>query len=114
MTSESMNVVEELVGDAVVVAPDGNVDLLRSPRLRESLRAAQMGAPIRLIVDLTRVRYMDSSGVATLVEALGTARRTGTRLVLCGMGEQVRSVLRIARLEGVFTIVSTREEALRA
>jgi anti-sigma B factor antagonist len=55
---------------------------------------------------------MDSSGVATLVEAMQVARKQGGRLVLCGLQEKVRSIFEIARLDMVFTIVGSRNEAL--
>lgn len=99
---------------ALIVAPEGDIDLSRSPVLRSSLRQAQDSKPKRLIVDLGLVDYMDSSGVATLVEALQIARRNNTRMVLCGMKDRVRSIFEIARLDTVFTIAASREAALTA
>ena len=55
---------------------------------------------------------MDSSGVATLVECLQLSRRSGTTLLLCQLHERVLSVFQIARLDGVFDIVPSLEEAL--
>ena len=98
----------------VVVSPEGDIDLSRSPSLRTSLRQAQQAKPAKLVVDLEHVDYMDSSGIATLVEALQNARRSGTKMVLCGMKERVRSIFEIARLDTVFSIVETRDEAMRA
>ena len=57
---------------------------------------------------------MDSSGVATLVEAMQVARRGGGKLILCALQEKVRSVFEIARLDMVFTIVASTEEAVTA
>ena len=99
---------------ATIVAPDGDIDLSRSPALRSTLRDAQAKKPGRLVVDLSGVDYMDSSGVATLVEALQIARRNNTRMVLCGMKERVRSIFEIARLDTVFTIAESRDAALKA
>jgi anti-sigma B factor antagonist len=104
----------ETVPGGVVLSPGGDIDLSRSPLLRVSLRQAQSSRPARMIVDLEHVDYMDSSGIATLVEALQNARRAGTTMVLCGMKERVRSIFEIARLDTVFTIVETRREALGA
>ena len=58
-------------------------------------------------------RYIDSSGVATLVEALQIVNRYGGRLVLVGMTARVRGVFEIARLDTVFALASSVEEALR-
>lgn len=105
--------VEEKDG-AVVLAPEGDVDLSRSPVLRNALRQAQTSRPRRLVVDLSLVDYMDSSGVATLVEALQMARRNNTKMVLCGMREKVRSIFEIARLDTVFAISDTVDAAVKA
>lgn len=102
------------IDGATVIAPEGDIDLSRSPVLRTSLREAQTGKPKRLVVDLGLVDYMDSSGVATLVEALQIARKNNTRMVLCGMKDRVRSIFEIARLDTVFTIAASREAALKA
>jgi anti-sigma B factor antagonist len=99
---------------ATFIAPEGDVDLSRSPVLRNSLRQAQAAKPQRLIVDLGMVDYMDSSGVATLVEALQIARRNNTRMVLCGLKDRVRSIFEIARLDTVFTIAPSKDAALTA
>jgi anti-sigma B factor antagonist len=99
---------------ALVVSPRGDVDLSRSPALRHALMQAQEGRPRRLVVDLSGVDYMDSSGVATLVEAMQIARRNDTRVLLSGMKDRVRSIFEIARLDAVFEIVPTVESALGA
>lgn len=111
--SGAMQVRSEMRGGAAIVSPVGDIDLSRSPTLREALKKAHAARPQRLVVDLSEVDYMDSSGVATLVEALQTARRTDTRMVLCGMKEKVRSIFEIARLDTVFAIAPDVEAALR-
>lgn len=98
-------------GEARIIRPMGEIDLSRSPALREHLASAQRGCS-RLVVDLSDVPYMDSSGVATLVEVMQTARRAGTTLVLCGLRDKVRSIFEIARLDAVFTIVQTADDAV--
>ena len=98
--------------DALILTPIGEIDLSRAPSLRTHLRSALQGSPRRLIVDLAQVPYMDSSGVATFVEAMQTARKTGCELILAGLQERVRSVFEIARLDQVFTIRDNMEDAL--
>lgn len=109
---ESMTVKSEVRGDATVVTPIGEVDLTASPVLRQELKKLQSAPPKRLVVDLSQVPYMDSSGVATLVEAMQIARRNNTRLVLCGMQPKVRSIFEIARLDTVFAIAPDADAAL--
>jgi anti-sigma B factor antagonist len=60
--------------------------------------------PALLIVNLSAVQYMDSSGVATLVQALQQVKRYNGRLVLVGPNERVRSIFQIARLDSIFEI----------
>lgn len=96
---------------AMILQPVGEIDLSRSPALRTHLKMALQGKPARLIVDLQDVPYMDSSGVATFVEAMQQARRHSCELILCGLQDRVRSIFEIARLDMVFTILADVEEA---
>ncbi|RMH24606.1 MAG: anti-sigma factor antagonist [Planctomycetota bacterium] len=96
----------------MVVAPKSDVDLSRSPELRQALREASDRRPDRLIVDLAEVGYMDSSGLATLVEAMRTAKSTGAPLILASMNQKVRAIFEIARLDQFFTIVDSVDAAL--
>jgi anti-sigma B factor antagonist len=96
---------QEKLADGVCVALAGEVDLSRSPELRSALLELVKTRPVRLVVDLSGVPYMDSSGVATLVEALQQQRRHQGKMVLCGLQPKVRSIFEIARLDMVFTIV---------
>jgi anti-sigma B factor antagonist len=100
--------------DVTIVTPVGEIDLSRAPSLRTQLTAVQAKKPKRLIIDLASVPYMDSSGVATLVEAMQNARRTSGKLILSAMQDKVRSIFEIARLDMVFIIVNTTDEGLIA
>ena len=100
--------------DDVILSPLGDVDLSSSRELQQTVKRAMEDKPQRLIVNLTDVPYMDSSGVATLVEAMQIARKQSTRLVLCCMQSKVRSIFEIARLDRVFTIVDDLESASTA
>ncbi len=95
----------------VVLRPLGDVDLSSSKDLQHAVRQTMDGKPKRVVVDLAGVPYMDSSGVATLVEAMQIARKQSTDLVLASMQAKVRSIFEIARLDRVFTIVDSVEDA---
>jgi len=107
-----LNVVHE--SEHAVVSPEGEVDLNVSPEFQQALREAIGRKPARLVVDLSSVPYMDSSGVATLVDALQQTRKVGGTLVLCGLQPKVRSIFEITRLDAVFTIVKSLDEARSA
>ena len=68
--------------------------------------------PRRIVVNFTDVAYMDSSGIATLVKVLSRTRRSRMALILCGLNERVRSLFEITRLDTVFSILATEQEAL--
>jgi anti-sigma B factor antagonist len=110
--NHEMNVNMEQRDGATIVRPEGDIDLSTSPDLRSTLQQAHEQAESRLIIDLSSVAYMDSSGVATLVECLQLSRRSGTNLLLCQLHERVLSVFQIARLDGVFDIVGSLDDAL--
>ncbi|MBL9120618.1 MAG: STAS domain-containing protein [Phycisphaerae bacterium] len=97
--------------EGVTLALAGEIDLARSPDLRVRLREEVDLRPKRLVIDLSRVTYMDSSGVATLVEALQRSKAGGTKLLLCGLQPKVRSIFTISRLDTVFEITQGPDEA---
>lgn len=112
--SEHIELNVECDDGTLIVRPLGEIDLGRSPSLRQQLSEAMTGDFERIVIDLSEVPYMDSSGVATLVEAMQISRRAGSKLILCGLQEKVRSIFEIARLDTVFTIVDDCETAKSA
>ncbi len=92
----------------------GEIDLENSPQLRERLLDIVQQQPPRMIVDLTGVSYMDSSGVGTLVELKRNLERSGGRLVLVGLQPRVRSVFEITQLDKFFVIAASLAEARKA
>lgn len=100
-------------GRATVLATHGEVTAFSSPALRQAIRDATGSKPALVVLDLSGTPYIDSSGVATLVEALQIVNRYGGRLVLVGMNARVRGVFEIARLDTVFALAASVEEALR-
>ena len=96
---------------AVVVAFTGDVDLQSSPEARQILLGC-VSRDMPILVDLSNVNYIDSSGVASLVETLQTMRKSGGQLVLVSVSEAALRVLQLARLDKVFTICDSIEEGL--
>lgn len=86
-----------------VVAFTGDVDLESSPAARKVLLDC-VGRKAPVVVDLSGVDYIDSSGVASLVESYQAARAAGSAFVLAAISESALRVLQLARLDKVFTI----------
>ena len=92
----------------------GEVDLHSSPALRDTiLDLFQKRGQDQVIVNMANVPYVDSSGIASLVEGLQEARKRNARFVLVGLNEGPRHVLELTRLLTVFEIAATEEEAVR-
>lgn len=108
----AIDISHEKIGSSAVVRVSGDVDMTGSPRLRDEIRSAQDTRPEQVVIDLSEVQYMDSSGLATLVEAMKIAKNKGSRLVLCSMHPKVRGIFEIARLDQYFTIVDSVDDAL--
>ena len=100
------------VNRAAVVDVQGDVDLSRSSEFQHSLLGVMDQKPERIVVNLAEVPYMDSSGVASLVKLLSQSRRQQVGLRLAGLTDRVRSIFQITRLDGIFEIHATVEEAL--
>ena len=97
--------------ETTIVDVVGQIDLASSPAFRKALLES-LEDTRRLAVNLLEVRYIDSSGIATLVEVLKEARKSEKRLVLFGLSTAVRQVLQLTRLTGIFEICETEGEVL--
>jgi anti-sigma B factor antagonist len=100
-------------GDTAIIALKGEIDLESSPLARELLLSNVAGKK-NILVDLSAVSYIDSSGVASLVEALQASRKNGTEFALAAASEAARRVLELARLDKVFTMYNTIDDGLNA
>ena len=91
----------------------GDIDLASSPELRKALlrELRELRIP-RVVLNLKAVEYVDSSGVASLVEGLKASRDVGSRLVLFGLNSAVREVLQLSKLLRIFEIAETEEQAV--
>jgi anti-sigma B factor antagonist len=96
---------------ASIVTFTGEVDLESSPAAREVLLKC-LESTGTVIVDLSEVTYIDSSGVASLVEALQAAKKNGSQFALAAVSEPTRRVLELARLDKVFTLYDSVDEGL--
>ncbi|MBR9971289.1 STAS domain-containing protein [Magnetospirillum sulfuroxidans] len=108
-----MKIESREIDGAVVVALAGEVDLQHSPTIRKHLMEL-MFERRPVIVDLAAVVYIDSSGIASLVEAYQQARKNGTRFVLAAVSAPAMRVLQLARLDKVFALADTVEAGLKA
>lgn len=102
--------VEDMQGFSVVKL-SGEVDLSNSPGARKVILAC-LKKMKHVMVDLSDVSYIDSSGVASLVEGFQNARSNNLEFGLIGVSDAAMSVLRLARLDQVFTIFNSLDDRL--
>lgn len=97
-----------------VLPLEGEIDLHVSPRVSQKLGEITRAKPGRVVVDLSRVTYIDSSGLAVLIEGMQNVEEYGGRFALAGLQENVRSIFETARLDQVFLIYPHVDAALSA
>ncbi|OIO68351.1 MAG: anti-anti-sigma factor [Zetaproteobacteria bacterium CG_4_9_14_3_um_filter_49_83] len=97
--------VEHKDNGAVEVKLDGDITIQTSPQLKKALSKLFKGQDKTIRLDLTDVKFMDTSGLATLVEGLQWSRSGGGDFKLTGLSENVRDVFELAKLDGEFDIV---------
>jgi anti-sigma B factor antagonist len=101
----------EMEGDRVVVRLFNDIDMDCSPDVRAALRDLTERKIPQIAIDLSGVPHMDSSGLATLVEALQRVKKYNGKIVLFGLQPRVKSVFEIAKLTDIFTIMPDEKKA---
>ncbi len=97
-----------------IIQPEGEIDLHASPVLRAELQSLAQARVPAVAADFSAVKYIDSSGLATLVEFVRDTKAFGGRIALYGLQPKVRMVFELVRLNELFTITDSKESALAA
>ena len=110
-----MDIKVRLQDNAAIIEVTGDIDLYSSPQVRQNILDTLAKKTVtRVIVNLIGVKYIDSSGVASLVEGLQLSRKSQVRFSLCGLNKAPKQVLELTRLIKVFEIFENLEAALAA
>lgn len=108
-----MQIVARPVQGSTILDISGDIDLANSPTMRKVLLGEiREKRTAKLFLNLKNVRYIDSSGIASLVEGLKASRDLGSRLILYGLSSAVREVMQLSRLQKIFEIYDNEEQAL--
>ena len=108
-----MKISARRVDTATILDVSGNIDMSNSPEVRKALlREIREKGVTRVVLNLTGVGYIDSSGVASLVEGLKASRDVGSRFILFGLNTTVREVLQLSKLVRIFEICESEEQAV--
>jgi anti-sigma B factor antagonist len=98
----------------LILSLEGDVDLAASPELREILRDLSKDKPALVVLDFQAVAYIDSSGLATLVEYLRYSQDFQGKLAIVGANERVRTVFELVRLHELLPLHASLAEVKAA
>ena len=93
----------------VVFQVNGEINISTSPELKKQFEKQPLK---KIVVDLEKVNYIDSSGLATLVEILKKTKMQGGALGLSGLSDKVKSLFEITKLDKLFMVLQTQDEAV--
>jgi anti-sigma B factor antagonist len=100
--------------DWAVVEVTGELDLHTAPQLRERLSELTAEGHDRVLLDCSKLTFMDSTGLGVLVGHLKRTRERGHKLALAGLRAPVMKILTITGLDELFPTHPSREDAMRA
>lgn len=109
-----MDIVTRQVGDVHIFELSGRFDNYSSPQLAERLEGATQTHPAQIIVSMAKITFVDSTGLATLVQAMKRSRQHGGDLYLSGLQRSVYMIFELTRLDKAFNIFVDEEHALQA
>ena len=92
----------------------GEIDIYTTPQFKEAVSAAIDENKPAIIINMTQVTYMDSSGFGTLLSATKRLRPLDGALYLTGCNDSIQRMLQITRLNTIFGVYATEDEALAA
>jgi len=106
-----VSITTSAVGAVIVVAVGGEIDVHTAPQVDDALGAAA-GPAVAVVVDLTNVEFIDSTGLSVLVRALARARDDEGSLAVVAPSERVTKVLRLTGLDAVLNVYDTLDAAV--
>lgn len=107
-----MSVKIETKNDLSVCLIEGEIDINTSPDIKKAFEKLISKKAPKIVINLARVTYVDSSGLATLVEILKNMKSYGGRMRLTNMSHKIRSLFEITKLEKLFEIIADEAEAI--
>lgn len=112
MSKNNIEISIRQIQDSWIVDLSGEVDLYRSPAVRKKFEEIFSKSPKRFLVNLKKVSYMDSSGLATLIEAFQISKKKNVFFGLFEVSATLQGLFEITRLEKIFNIYKSEAEAL--
>ncbi len=108
-----MKIQEEKLNDVSVCTVDGEINITTSPELRKAFDGIIGRQEKKVLVDFSRVSYIDSSGLATLIEMFQRLKKIDGRMRFSNLDQKVKNVFEITKLHKLFEIFDNRQSALK-
>jgi len=107
-----MKIGENTINDITVCAVEGEINLNTSPDLRKAFDGFLGNQAKKVVIDFSQVPYIDSSGLATLIELFQRLKKISGKLRICSVSEKVMSVFEITKLHKLFDIYDNQDQAM--
>lgn len=101
----------EIKNDLTVCHVDGEININSSPEIKKAFDKLISKKTPKIVINLSKVTYVDSSGLATLVEILKNMRSYGGRMRLTNLSSKIKSLFEITKLEKLFEIMADETDA---
>ncbi|MFA5157184.1 MAG: STAS domain-containing protein [Candidatus Omnitrophota bacterium] len=108
-----MKINEEKSGDILVCAIEGEIDITTSPQLRKAFDEFIKRNEKKILVEFLNVAYIDSSGLATLIEMSQRLKKIGGRIRFSGMNQKIKNVFEVTKLHKLFEIFEDKASGLK-
>lgn len=105
---------QEKIGSVTIVRLSGRLDAKAANDIKEKMYALEFGKDGKVLLNLSGVSFIDSSGLGLVVSTFRRLREQGGDLVLCGLTPPVRTIFELTRLHRVFDIYEDEQQALAA
>jgi anti-sigma B factor antagonist len=106
--------VDEIADDIAIIRPVGRLNMVAAPLVRETIVAAIADGRHRVVVDLGRVEFIDSTGLGALIGSLKSTRQAGGDLRIARPTAQVQMIFSLSNLDRILTSYPTPEVAFDA
>jgi anti-sigma B factor antagonist len=107
-----MKITEEKKNDVLICRPEGEININTSPELRKAFDKFTSSNEKKILMDFARVSYIDSSGLATIIELLQRLKKTGGKFRIFNLDQKVKNIFEVTKLHKLFEIFDTEQAAL--
>lgn len=108
-----MDIYEERRDGCLILCLDGRLDATGSKLFEEKILAMVEGGETRFVIDLSQLNYVSSSGLRVFLLASQRLTPAGGKLIICSVQEPVSQVFEIVGFSSIFSILSSKDEALQ-